>query len=337
VGPHPLHRQQGCADRADHRPDAPRDELNFTVPGRAEAGSTSPGALRGGTDYLVTVRGTWTDGDGVTADAECTRADWEQTWRRDRSGDYDGDTHDLPVGRFGYDSHTPRLDDVGADPVTDDGDRCDTTTHGYTFRWSPDRTQPLHLRVDDPGRYRDNRGALRVSVRPWSESGSGDTGSGGSTPTPSPTPTPTPGPVTQEELRVDAAGSAGLRTRQSFPKGTALRVTVTGYYAIRARTDWVVADAECTATSADQTWQAVRDDSRLRGHFNGSWTALGDLAVNGRLLSWRPRDGRGDCDEQDHVYTLDLVTDRDGPLSFVVADSDYSDNKGGLDVVVAPR
>ena len=36
-------------------------------------------------------------------------------------------------------------------------------------------------------------------------------------------------------------------------------------------------------------------------------------------------------------YTYDLTTTKAGPLWFVVADDDYSDNQGVLEVDVAPR
>ncbi|MGH3333579.1 MAG: hypothetical protein ACRDPJ_19950, partial [Nocardioidaceae bacterium] len=102
---------------------------------------------------------------------------------------------------------------------------------------------------------------------------------------------------------------------------------------MRYSSDWVAADAECTATASDQRWRSARFD----GRFNGSWSPLGDLAVNGRLVDWRPSDRDGSCDEERHIYTLDVTTEQDGPLSFVVADSDYSDNRGKLSVTVEPR
>lgn len=50
-----------------------------------------------------------------------------------------------------------------------------------------------------------------------------------------------------------------------------------------------------------------------------------------------PKDGSGSCDQVDHEYTRELTTERNGPLSFVVADDYYADNSGSVSVSVAPR
>ena len=302
---------------------APRDRMSWRVPARAAAGATSPGSLRAGVEYQVTVTGTWTDGTGVTADAECSITTSDATWRRDRSADpydRDADHFDTLVSELHGGDMSADLDDVGGDPAADSGDRCDATSHAYTFRWRSYENRPLNIRVQDPGRYGDNAGSLRVSVEPYVD------------PTPS-QPRPEPEPVRTETVEVDAGSSAPVRTGQVYPRGTRLRLTARGAYMMRDGSDWIGADAECTIASDDRTWRS----SGLEGWFDGRRQALGDVAVNGRIDAWRPSDGNGSCDEENHVYTFDLTTERDGPLWLVVADSDYADNAGSISVTVEAR
>ena len=305
--------------------DRTRTAMAWTVPARSRSGATSPGTLRGGEDYVVTVAGTWRDGTGVTADAECSRTAGDATWRRSRDVDGQG-RYDAVLGRFGYDSLVPQLSRMSFAPVTDNGQRCDAADHRYTFVWNADRDEPLNIRVDDPRSYADNTGALRVKVLPLAETG---------TPTdPSPSPSPEPAPAPEpESLQVEANREDAVRTTQEFAEGTPLRVTVSGFYLMRGGDRWVAADAECTVSYRDYTWRPTRYD----GLFHGAASPLGDLAVNGGLVSWRPSDGDGSCDEAEHVYTVNLTTDRSGPLWFEVADDEYGDNRGALAVRVEQR
>lgn len=296
---------------------AERDRMTWAVPATARAGATSPGSLRGGVDYQVTVSGTWQDGTGVTADAECSRTDSDATWRRDRSVDpYDpgGDQFDVLVSHFHSYNLSPDREDVRGDPATDTGDRCDTTSHTYSFVWRSDESVPLNLRVDDPGSHRNNSGRLQVEVKPYGE-------------------TTNPGPITSETVQVDSRASTAVQTSQSYPQGTRLLLSVKGGYLMRDAANWIGADAECTITSDDRTWRSTR----LTGQFNGSQQPLGDVAVNGRIGTWYPKDHDGSCDEVDHEYTLELTTDRDGPLALVIADDYYADNRGSVSVTVTVR
>lgn len=137
-----------------------------------------------------------------------------------------------------------------------------------------------------------------------------------------------------ESLTVDSRSSTPRRTQQQYPAGTALRVTVRGMYWMRQADDWIVADAECTISDRSRYWAAMRYD----GIFNGRTSPLGDLAVNGDLVRWRPASGGGDCDTSDaHQYSYDLTTTKEGSLSFVVADDSYWNNSGKLEVEVTPR
>jgi hypothetical protein len=296
------------------------DTMTWKVPSRQKAGATSPGLLRGGQEYLVTVSGTWRNGSGGRADAECALGS-DGRWRRDV------DTYDMVAGEWDYRGLSPRINGVRTMPVSG-GDQCDPN-HTYTWVHRPYRTSPLNVRVSDPYGHGDNAGALTVSVKPYDRSSA-------PTPQPSGTPLPNPDPVVgPESLSVDSRSATPVTTTQSYPSGTALRVTVAGTYFMRSSKDWIAADAECTATSADYRWRSARDG--LWGTWNGVSSPLGDLAVNGSIITWKPSTGSGSCDSYNHAYTYDLTTTRRGPLSFVVVDSYYADNQGALEVSVEPR
>jgi hypothetical protein len=279
------------------------NRMTWKVPARARAGVTSPGSLRAGTDYLVTVAGTWQAVRGLTADAECSRRTADPVWRRTRALDpsKNGDDFDVLLDR----------QDFGWAPKTDTGDDCDAREHTYTYRYSQGENRPINLRVSDAGPYANNRGALTVRVRPYvappatvSEPA----------PAPQPTPQPQPEPVTPETLTVYARSATPVRTERSYPVGTRLRLSVTGTYRYR---DWVAADAECNASS--EGW-------------GNHWAGRGDLTVNGVADKWWPADGAGDCDTQ-HRYSRELTVQQAGPVSFLVNEN-HPDSTGSLQVTV---
>jgi hypothetical protein len=327
---------------------AHRDTMSWKVPARSRAGATSPGLLRGGEEYQVTVSGTWSNGEGVTSDAECSIG-WGSTWRRDV------DSYDMVTGDWSYDSLAPRLSGVRSEPVSG-APECDDD-HRYTYVFRPERTTPLNIRVGDPGGHADNTGALTVVVRPYDASAPAPAPSPAPGPSPDPVPEPTPAPeptpeptpepeepplplpaprpaFDPERLWVDSRSAEPVRTEQEYPAGTTLRVTATGMYFMRQSGDhWIVADAECTVTSWDRRWQPTR----FEGEFDGRTAPLGDLVVNGEIVTWAPSDGRGSCDSGEHTYTYDVTLAQGGPLWLVVADDDYGDNRGALEVEVTVR
>lgn len=303
-----------------------RDRMAWTVPARRAAGVTSPGLLRDGKEYLVTVSGTWRNGDGLTLDAECAR--YRGTWYRDV------DYFDMSAGQWGYDSLSPRISGVRSLPVSG-GEECDRG-HRYTFVHRADGDSPLNVRVQDPRRFGDNRGALKVNVRPYA----GPEPERPDEPTPErpapeqPEPEAPPArPIATEDLRVDSRSPDRVSTQQSYPVGTKLRVTASGMYFMREGRDWVVADVECSVSHRDYRWRS----QRYEGEFDGRRSPLGDLVVNGAIVDWRPGDREGSCDSENHVYTYDLTVSENGPVSFVVADDDYRDNRGVLQVRVEAR
>ncbi len=167
--------------------------MTWEVPSKAAAGATSPGSLRSGVAYQVTVKGRWQDGGGMTADAECSLTTSDQVWLRERSGD-----HDLLLDREG----------VRLEPLVNTGGDCNTDNHHYRFVYTPDRNGPVNFRVSDLGAYADNSGALTVRVvryvaptRQAARSASLST----HTPTPTPTATATPTPEPEQPRDVTVA------------------------------------------------------------------------------------------------------------------------------------
>lgn len=305
-----------------------REAMTWTVPARSAAGTTSPGLLPGGRDYLVTVSGSWRDGRGATADAECAVVAGDTVWRRDT------DSFDMLAGGWDRDSLAPHVGGVRTEPVSG-GSECDPD-HTYAFVYRPDLTTPLNVRVSDPFGHGDNTGALTVSVQPHVPSAPAPAPVPVPLPEPPPEPLPTPDPAPRprdEKLAVSSRTDQAVRTEQEYAAGTGLRIRVSGVYLMREARDWIAADAECTSTWADRDW----DPNRFEGIVGGERQPLGDLLVNGALVSWQPSDGDGSCDGSQHVYTLDLTTEEPGPLWFVVADDVHGDNRGSLQVEVTAR
>jgi hypothetical protein len=268
-----------------------RDQMSWQVSSRAAAGVTSPGSLRAGTEYDVTVRGVWKDGAGVHSDAECTRLHNETTWRRDHARE-----HDVLLDRNG----------VRFDAVPDTGGNCSADDHVYRYTFTPNETRPVNLRVSDDS-FGNNTGALTVTVAPHVDAPA---------PQPPPQPQPQPDRLTTERLSVSSSSSTPVRTKQSYPAGTRLRLRASGAYSYGG---WLGADAECIDGSG----------------WSNRWGGRADLLVNGVADRWYPNDGSGDCDD-DNAYYRDITVQQSGPLAFVVADS-HRDSRGSLEVTVEVR
>ncbi|MEO7745237.1 MAG: hypothetical protein ABIV05_03320 [Actinomycetota bacterium] len=117
----------------------------------AADGGRTAGVLEAGHEYTAEVAGTWSAGEGVEADAECTRGA-DGRWRPVRSFD--------PLHPFvdGYDLHADGLDLVPLKAGCDPG-------HVYRYRLVPGRTSQMSFATWDatPG---DDVGALRVTMWP---------------------------------------------------------------------------------------------------------------------------------------------------------------------------
>jgi hypothetical protein len=269
------------------------DKMAWRVPADAPAGATSPGSLEAGVRYQVTVTGVWSAGGGYRADAECSVAGDDNVWRRDRSAD------PYNPGADHFDVLQDKQD-LGLEPLTDTGDRCDADDHAYRYLFTPSgETRPVNFRVEDPAGYGNNRGELRVRVAPYVE--------------------PAPQPIVTEQVSVDSRSATPVQTRQSYPRGAQLLVSVKGTYRWSSGLD---ADAECS--------QVLYRD---RYYWDNFRAGRGDLSVNGVIGTWYPDDGSGECDDT-HRYTRQVRVDSAGPLTFAVSDDSYSDNSGALTVTV---
>ena len=117
----------------------------------AAGGGRTSAVLQAGFEYTVEVDGSWSAGDGVEADAECSRTS-SGTWQRQRSSDPlhpSVDTFDLYV------------DGVDLQPQ---GNGCDPG-HVYRYRYVPNRTSQVTFAVwgATPG---DDTGRLQVTIWP---------------------------------------------------------------------------------------------------------------------------------------------------------------------------
>jgi hypothetical protein len=137
------------AERVDPVADAETVAVDASQP----AVETSRNYLAGQA-LLVTVTGTYAYTADVDADAECSATAADPVWRSSRTevrrdGRYYGDV--LVDGRGWW--------------RTAAGTSCDPTSHTYTMAYTPGRTGPLRLGVDDLD-LSDNTGTLTVTISP---------------------------------------------------------------------------------------------------------------------------------------------------------------------------
>jgi hypothetical protein len=130
--------------------------VSFDVDAASSTGSSSGLLVQAGHSYDVTFTGSFDYGPAF-ADAECSTTAADSRWRRTRD--------------FGITNADPDLLDVklgdGDDPIarTAAGTDCDSQTHTYRWRWTPDHDQLLKAFVYDTN-YSDNSGQIAVSVVP---------------------------------------------------------------------------------------------------------------------------------------------------------------------------
>jgi hypothetical protein len=268
-------------------------DTSFTLNAASPTGSTGPARYREGVDYVVEVAGTWKYSAVGTGDAECVAlpGGWSRTTAA--GGDV--------VGAL------LNADDYAGRALLDTGGRCDGQTHTYRYLWTPRQDTALTAKVFDTG-YKDNSGTMQVHVVRADLAST----------------LPGPPEPPAETVTVDSRDGDGVTTAASYHAGTTYEIVVTGTYDAGAG---VVADAECTVTTADQTWR----DRRPSGLSSTSY--LWDATVNGRTRDWVPLSGSGPCSAT-HEYRLLYTPGSDGPLRLGVRDVTYSDNAGTLSVTV---
>ena len=196
----------------------------MTLAGTA-AGVTTSAALTAGKPYLIEATGTWKWGTRVNevADAECSTAPHDTTWRRDRS------VHTMQPTRDHLDLYVDGHD-LLADPDTDNGTGCDTATHTYRWTYTPTRTGRVKFASWDPTTLADNSGALTIRVI-------------------------SSAPSTTMTWSVPANAGAGVTSPGALAANETYVVTVSGTVAAGSG---VVVDAECSTTPTDPVWSRDR-------------------------------------------------------------------------------
>jgi hypothetical protein len=118
-----------------------------TVSVSATEGARTSGVLREGRRYRIRVEGTWSAGDGVEADGECTRTP-NGTWQRSRSSD------PLHPGLDAFDLYVDGRD-LASNGCTDD--------HVYEYDYYPEHDGKATFELWDTDRA-DDSGAVTVTI-----------------------------------------------------------------------------------------------------------------------------------------------------------------------------
>jgi hypothetical protein len=289
-------------------PPPARHDQTWKVSSAQAKGVSSPGSVVAGTQYLLTVSGTWVPGPMLKADAKCWLAARSTTWTRKGPSGGIGDL--LVNGR-----------EIDLRPVTPSKNArgCDTTGHAYVGVVRPRRTGVVNLRVVDTS-YPDNKGVLTARLTRWTPPARKD----------APRPpeaeiVPDEAPRGPENVTVSATSGAGGSTKRSYAAGTKVVLRASGSYVYGPGV--MVADAECSRWPSDRQWRPVSEwDPEGAGHL--------DLTVNGKVLPWTSFNSpKKDCDGK-HEYFLRATLSTSGPIRFAVRDDVWGDNRGGLKVTV---
>lgn len=352
-----------------------------TVPANspAQVFATQPGTttryrLLAGKTYRMEVTGTYvyTSGPNFTADAECSIAGTDTTWREDRYGviltplDPLDDPLDL------YMNAKPQT----WSPADEPGAKCSTAGHVYELTFVPQSDQEVSFHVYEPGSYGDNSGSLSVKV--WLiplDNAAGEAVQvpdpqtvlgpildpiGGALPhvitPPNLDATLNPPPVKETQVAdavVPANSSTGVWAHRlndvacNPPAGQAPTPSTPGCFMFAKGTTYrfevsgtygfmtignALADGECSFLG--DSWQKDR--------YGPTVTPLDplddplDLYVNGANVDWTPKtDTGGGCNASGHLYNFTYAPAEDNKgARFNVYEFGYGDNSGSLSVKV---
>lgn len=159
-----------------HGSTAYRERLSVDAGGTRQA--VTDATLLAGHEYQLTVTGTYTSGATV-ADAECTKDGLGPTYQRERADGFDL----LVAGQ-----------DVDWQPSQSDLFTCDTSTHEYSYRFTPTADSALELRLD-LALWTDAHGRLDVELVGEAVAVKTATASDSESPPPPPATTTTPAPA----------------------------------------------------------------------------------------------------------------------------------------------
>ena len=267
-----------------------------TLAGTRAPASTTVGALTAGQPYLIEASGTWKWGTRVNeiADAECSTAPHDKTWRRDRS------VHSWQPTSDHLDLYVDG-NDLSADPDTDTGEGCDTANHTYRWTYTPQRTGRVKFASWDPTTLTDNSGALTIRVISST-------------------------PVDQMTWSVPGNAGAGVTSPGALAANETYIVTVAGTVSVGGG---VTTDAECSTTPTDPVW---RRDRVADVAYPGAERLDVLLDKQATTLTAVTDSGGSSCDVADHVYRTVLRPRDTRPINLRVDDLTPADNTGALTV-----
>ncbi|HUS61805.1 MAG TPA: hypothetical protein VMY34_06380 [Acidimicrobiales bacterium] len=126
-----------------------------------------------------------------------------------------------------------------------------------------------------------------------------------------------------ETMAVLANDANGTLSQQPLLAGRTYTFVASGTF--RESSTGAIADAECTATTSDPTWQTAR---------YGTAPDRLDLTINGAEMTWIPADTSSPCDDGTHVYTVVVPVTNPTYVRAAVADTAYNDNIGALKLTI---
>ena len=264
-------------------------------------------SLRAGTTYKLTVAGLFTYGrPDEVADATCVWSAHEDAWRPSADA--------TTAGRHGS-------LDLTVNRASLLGDECHHRGHKYTTTYTPTRTAPLRLQVDNQQPGATGRLVVVVSKRRTDVADALPT-----YPDLGPAPRVAAAPprgygLLGETISVPAASPSGVTTKQELQQGARYRLTVSGVVGLGRG---VQSDGQCVAVDADWYPRASLD-RRFPEQDHGN------LYVDGVAFDGRPT-GEG-CTS--HSYVADYTATRTGRLGLSLWDPlAADDNNGALTVRV---
>jgi hypothetical protein len=267
----------------------------LSVPAASD-GALTTGSLTAGGSYLIEASGTYRWGSTASrvADAECSRAPGDSTWRRDRS------VHPWQPSEDHLDLYVDGTD-LQAAPDVDTGGTCDTRTHTYRWTYQPQRTGRVTFAVWDPTTLADNSGALTIRVIAL---------------------------VPRDEMtwQVPATAAAGITSPGALEAGATYLLTVSG---TAGAGGGVTSDAECSTSVTDPVW---RRDRSVDVTDPGADSL--DVLLDGDDRTFRAvtdPDGDG-CDPDGHAYRLVVTASSTRAVNLRVDDPAWSDDDGALTV-----
>lgn len=151
-------------------------------------------------------------------------------------------------------------------------------------------------------------------------------------------PAPAAAAVPIAETVVNSASSSG--TTIALPAGEFTIEASGTYWDAWTKFPWSgrLADAECTHTDPDPTWNPYRWGAGALVLMGASPTEdPQDLYIDGDPVDWTPADGSPLC-AADHIYRTPLTMAAAGTVTFSIYDPFfYADNSGSLSVKVFPQ